>query len=267
MPPGTPGIPAIAGIPAIDVEWRDAVAVVRMRHGKVNAIGPAFLADLGRALDACAPARAIVLTADGSTFSAGLDLPLLVELDREAMRGFMRAFSDGMLRLFETPAPVIAAMNGHAIAGGCVLALQADVRLAADGPGLVGLNETQLGLGLPAAVLHPLLLAIPASSFATVALEGSLVPVRRALELGLVHEVVPEAELLPRALDRAARLAALPPAGVRRVKELARQEAARRVREASGAELDRWVDDWFAPETRERVRAAVARLKKPPAAR
>jgi enoyl-CoA hydratase len=253
--------------PRIDVEWKDAVAVLHLRHGKVNAIGPALLADLGRALDACAPARAVVLTAEGPTFSAGLDLPLLVELDREAMRGFMRAFSDGMLRLFETPAPVIAAVNGHAIAGGCVLALQADVRLAADGPGLVGLNETQLGLGLPAAVLHPLLLAIPPASFAAVALEGTLVPARRALELGLVHEVVPEADLLPRALDRAARLAALPPAGVRRVKELARRGTAQRVREESAAELDRWVDDWFAPETRQRVLAAVARLRKGPGPR
>ncbi|HET9597890.1 MAG TPA: enoyl-CoA hydratase/isomerase family protein [Anaeromyxobacteraceae bacterium] len=259
MPPGTPGSPAI---PGIEVEWRDAVAVVRMRHGKVNAIGPAFLAELGRALDACAAARALVLTADGPTFSAGLDLPLLVDLDREAMRGFMRAFSDGMLRLFELPAPVIAAVNGHAIAGGCVLALQADVRLAADGPGLMGLNETQLGLGLPAVVLHPLLLAIPPASFAPVALEGTLVPPRRALELGLVHEVVPPAELLPRALERAARLAALPPAGVRRVKELARRGVSHRIREDGAAELDRWVDDWFAPETRERVRGAVARLGK-----
>jgi enoyl-CoA hydratase len=227
----------------VEVEAKDAVALVRMRRGKVNAIAPELLADLVRALDACADARALVLVGHGSAFSAGLDLPLLAGLDREAMRAFMGTFTDAMLRLFEAPAPLVAAVNGHAIAGGCVIALQADVRIAADGPALIGLNETHLGLGLPPVVLHTLRLAVPATSFAKLALEGTLVPARRALELGLVDEVVPEAEVLPRALEHAAGLAALPPAGVRQVKALARRGTAARIRAESGPELERWLDD------------------------
>jgi len=247
----------------VDVETKGTVALVRMRRGKVNAIAPELLAGLVQALDACAGARAIVLVGHGNAFSAGLDLPLLAELDREAMRLFMASFTDVMLRVFEAPAPIVAALNGHAIAGGCVLALLADVRVAADGPGLIGLNETQLGLGLPPIALHPLQLALPAASFAPLALEGTLVTPRRALELGLVDEVVPEADLLPRALERAARLAALPPAGVRQVKELARRGTAARIRAESGAELEGWLDSWFSDESRERVLAAVARLRGP----
>jgi enoyl-CoA hydratase len=246
---------------SIDVQARGDVALLRMHHGKVNAMDARFLAELGRALDEAAGARAVVLVGQGSTFSAGLDLGFVSALDRAAMRAFMLAFGGAMARLFELPAPVVAALNGHAIAGGCVLALQADLRLAADGDALLGLPETQLGLALPPAALHPLQLAVPPTSFAALALEGTLVGPRRALELGLVHEVVPAAALLDRALERAAALAALPPAGVRGVKELARRATAERIRADGPADVDRWLESWFAPEARERVRAQIARLR------
>jgi enoyl-CoA hydratase len=244
------------------VERSGEVAVLRLENGKANSISPVFLERLQRLLGEIGDARAAVMIGQGSAFSAGLDLPALVGLDRPAMRSFILGFDEVMLRVFELAVPVVAAVNGHAVAGGCVLALQADVRIGADREARIGLNETQLGIGLPAVVLETLRAQVPGPSLAAVALEGRLVSPREALQLGLLHEVVPEAELLPRALARAAALAALPPAGVRMVKASLRRAAAAAARAAEESEAERWLDTWFAEESRGKLREAVARLKR-----
>src|SRR5438046_8822213 len=154
------------------IEQDGDVALVRMEAGKVNAIGPAFLGQLAELTERIAGAGAAVMTGQGSAFSAGLDLPALVHLDRPAMQAFMERFGEVMLRVFELPQPLVAAVNGHAIAGGCVLALQADVRIAADRDLRMGLNETQLGLGLPTVVLETLRSQVPGPSLVAIALEG-----------------------------------------------------------------------------------------------
>jgi len=244
------------------VERSGQVAVLHLENGKANSISSSFLGRLRRLLGEIGDARAAVLIGQGAAFSAGLDLPSLVELDRAAMRSFILGFDEVMLRVFELPVPVVAAVNGHAIAGGCVLALQADVRIGADRDARIGLNETRLGIGLPAVVLETLRAQVPAPSLAVLALEGRLVSPREALELGLLHEVVPEAELLPRAVARAAELAALPPAGVRMAKPSLRRPVAAAARASEEAEAERWLDSWFAEESRARLREAVARLRR-----
>src|SRR5260370_24217008 len=148
------------------------VALIRMRRGKVNAISAELLGELSNLLSQLGGARAAVITGEGSAFSAGLDLPSLIDLDRATMRGFIGRFSEVILRLVELPIPLVAAVNRHAIPGGCVLALQADVRLAADKDARLGLNEVQLGIGLPAAALGPLRGSAPAASPPSLPLPG-----------------------------------------------------------------------------------------------
>src|SRR3989441_3210689 len=131
------------------IERDGEVALIRLENGKANAIGPSFVDRVEPLLGPLGDARAAVITGQGSTFSAGLDLPALVDLDRVRMRAFVLRFETVMMRVFELPIPLVAAVNGHAVAGGCVLALQADVRIGADREARIGLNETQLGIGLP----------------------------------------------------------------------------------------------------------------------
>jgi len=244
------------------IEREGPVALLRMENGKANAISAALLERLDQLLGQLGDARAAVITGQGSAFCAGLDLPALADLDRAAMRGFIRRFEAVMMRVFELPIPLIAAVNGHAVAGGCVLALQADIRIGADRESRIGLNETQLGIGLPASVVETLRWQVPGSSLGPLALEGRLVLPREALQLGLLHEVVPESELLPRSLQRASALAALPPAGVRMVKESLRKPIAAAARASQEAEAEHWLDGWFSADSQRRLRETVARLKK-----
>jgi len=159
-------MPVVLSWHAKDVERIGDIALLRMRAGKANATGPAFLDALGTSLDGllAAPPGALVLTGEGRVFSAGLDLPALVDLPTAALVDFIGRFTDTMLRLFTLPFPVVAAVNGHAVAGGCVLALQADQRLMAEGEGRIGLNEVRLGIGLPAAMVETLRCQVPAAT-------------------------------------------------------------------------------------------------------
>jgi enoyl-CoA hydratase len=243
------------------IEQVGDVALLRLEAGKANAIGLEFLSALDALVGRLAGARAAVMTGQGKAFCAGLDLPALIDLDRATMRGFMRRFEEVMLRIFQLPMPLVAAVNGHAIAGGCVLAMQADLRIAADRESRIGLNETQLGIGLPPVVLETLRFQVLPTSLPALTMEGRLFTPREALQLGLVHELAPEADLLETALRRAAALAALPPAGVRQVKADLRRAAARAARDSSAEQAEQWLDSWFDPGAQERLRAAVARLR------
>jgi enoyl-CoA hydratase len=121
----------------MELEVQDGVALLVMRAPKANAIGEAWLARMDEILaqlEVDAPA-AMVMTGEGRAFSAGLNLPEIIELDRRGLQRFILSFSRTMLRVFSLPWPVVAAVNGHAIAGGCVLAMQADERIMAEGRG------------------------------------------------------------------------------------------------------------------------------------
>jgi len=246
------------------IESQDDLALLRMEQGKANSIGPAFLSALDGAvgeLERLRP-RAVVITGYERYFSAGLDLPGLLPLGREEMRDLITVFSRVMLRVFELPHPVVAAVNGHAVAGGCVLALQADARLMTDDENArIGLKEAALGIGLPAAVIETLRCQVPASSLVPVALEGRLFTPREARELSLVDALAPAAGLVERAIARAKELAAVAPAAYAQIKGALRAPAAEVVRAKTAAEAERWLDTWFSEDGRRLVGETVARLK------
>jgi enoyl-CoA hydratase len=237
------------------------VAVIRLAAGKGNALTPEVLADLDRRVRdfEAGPARAAVIVGEGRFFSAGFALPALIELDRDGMRRFLVLFGDVMARVFACAKPVVAAVNGHAIAGGCVLALQCDYRVMADGDGKIGLSETQLGLGLVPGIVEPLRLAVPPSSLVPIAYAGRLFLSHEALELGLVDEVTADAE--ERATARAADLAKLPPLGLAQVKRVIRRPVLDAIRATTANETEAWLDTWFSADAQARVRARVEMLR------
>ncbi|HSJ63649.1 MAG TPA: enoyl-CoA hydratase/isomerase family protein [Gemmatimonadaceae bacterium] len=259
----------------------DAIRVLRLAGGKANAMDGALLDGIERLIDDFerGPARAAVLTGYERFFSAGLALPLLIDLDRGAMREFIERFARAMTRVLACEKPIVAAINGHAIAGGCVLALMCDWRICVDagdgtGDGMgagegagagvkIGLNEVQLGIGLPAIVIEPLRAQVPAASLVPVALEGRLFTPREARALGLVHELATPGELAARAEAKARELAAPPGVAVAQIKRALRAPILEAVARHASAETERWLDSWFSAGAQARLRAAVAGLKRP----
>ncbi|GJM21620.1 MAG: enoyl-CoA hydratase [Planctomycetota bacterium] len=242
----------------------DTVVLLRMDTGKANAISPEFLNALGLALDAFegSASPALVITGSERFFSAGLDLVSLIEFDASQLKAHMQRFDDIVSRLFLLGRPVIAAVNGHAIAGGCVLAMTADVRVGAAGKWRMGMNETTLGLGLPVAALVPSQFALPTSAFARALLAGELFAPDDARQLGLLDELVPAEELIEQAQARAEALAKIPLSAFADTKRRLREPTLQAARAASPRDLDSWVDVWFEPVTQARLKAAVAALRK-----
>jgi len=244
------------------MEIEGEVAVLRMQAGKANAMSGAMLSGLARLLDELegSGAGAAVITGAEGFFSAGLDLPSLVALDRPSMRRFIGLFAEVMERVFALPRPVVAAVNGHAIAGGCVLALAADVRLLAAGQAKMGLSEVRLGIGLPAVVIESLRCQLPPPALVPVALEGRLFPPDEALAVGLVHEVTPPAELEARARARARELAAIPGGAFAQVKRALRGPALEAMEARREEESERWLDTWFSAAGQRLLGETAARL-------
>jgi enoyl-CoA hydratase len=238
------------------------LAVIRLRDGKVNAMGTSLLSSLVAAVAQAeaSRARAVVITGDGRSFSAGLAIPELVELDRAAMLSFIDGFATAMRRVLECSLPTVAAINGHAIAGGCVLALMCDARIMAAGSARIGLNEVQLGIGLPAVVVEPLRARVPATSLTTIALEGALVEPAEALRLGLVEALVDPAALMARSVARATALASAAPLAYAQVKRALLRPTLAALAAHDTSEREAWLDTWYGEEAQRRLRAAVAKL-------
>jgi enoyl-CoA hydratase/carnithine racemase len=238
--------------------------VLRLEGGKANAMTPELLDTLDRMIDGFerSPATAAVLTGYERYFCAGLALPQIIDFDVEQMRRFIQLFSRVTTRVFACEKPIIAAINGHAIAGGCVLGLVCDWRIAVDDPAVrIGLNEVELGIGLPAIVIESLRLAVPPASFLPIALEARLFGPRDALGLGLVHELAPAGELLARATAKARAIAALPPVAVTQVKRAHRAASVDAVARTDEIETNRWLETWFSSAAQSRLRAAVGKLR------
>ena len=228
-----------------------------MRAGKANALGHALLTALAEALDAIDHATSIVLTGEGKAFCAGLALPELIELDRAQMSAHIELFERVMRRVLTEPRATVAAINGHAFAGGCVLALMCDARIMAPGDGKIGLNEIHLGIGLPALVVEPLRLRVPASSLTAMALEGRMLHPQAAVELGVVDAIGDEA----RALELATSLGKSPLAYMQ-IKHSLLRPVLEAIDRHAVAERDVWLDTWFSSHAQKLLRAAVDKLKR-----
>jgi enoyl-CoA hydratase len=200
--------------------------------------------------------RPILVTGAGDAFSAGLNLKEVASLDRAGMERFLLLLDDLIDALFAHPGPTVACVNGHAIAGGCVLVLCCDYRVAADDPALrIGLNEVALGLEFPPKILALARRRVPPRWHERVLLEAGLHPPRTARELGLVDEVA--ADPMPVARERLDRLAAHPRAVYAATKRALRAGALDLSDEARRYFRDHLVPAWCAPATKERVQAAL----------
>jgi len=196
---------------AVSYETKDRIARITLDDGKVNAMSLGFFQALGAALDRAESERpgAVVITGRPGIFSAGLDLKLLPTLGAAELRTTLNSFARTMLRVFLFPIPTVAAVSGHAIAGGALLMFACDLRVAADGPARLQLNETAIGLALPSWAILIARSAIPPRWRTEAMLHARPYSPAEAQTRGFVDTVVPAEQLLAAAAEAAAPLAAL----------------------------------------------------------
>jgi enoyl-CoA hydratase len=203
-----------------------------------------------------------VITASGNIFSAGVDLLRVITGGAEYLAEFLPAVSRAFETVFTCPKPVVAAINGHAFAGGCIVACAADRRLMARGTGRIGMPEVLVGVSFPTVPLEIARYAIPPQHLAALVYSGETLLPDAALEHGVVDAVVDAAALLDEAVGAAARLASLSPSVFAGTKQQLRAPAVARMREGK-AHVDPDVyQAWASPETLYAIRAYVARTFK-----
>jgi enoyl-CoA hydratase len=246
--------------PLIETTRVGAVTVLRLAHGKANALDLELLAALDGALrDLESAPGAVVITGSGSIFSAGVDLHRLLAGGAAYLDRFLPALTAACERLLAFPRPLVAAVNGHALAGGWIFACAADYRVVAAGRAKLGVPELQVGVPFPPAALETLRLHTPPHLLDRMIFACRTFTVDEAAALGLVEEVVDGEALADRALAVAAAMAAIPTESYRLTKLQVRAPALERSR-AGGAVDAQVAARWRAPETLEVIRGYLARV-------
>ena len=241
----------------------DAVRELRLDRPPANALTPDLLRTLDAAVDEApeSGARGLVLSGAPGMFSAGLDVPHFLELDRAQLGAAWRALFRVMHSLIASPIPVAAALAGHAPAGGCVLALACERRFMAQGNYRIGLNEVAVGVPIPLPILATAEHVVGTRRAEEMCTSAKLYTGEEALGLGLVDELVPEEEVLPRALEWTNGLLLLPPETLRKTRALCHRARLRSFRSMDEDQLELFLDDWFGAESQAALGALVKRLE------
>jgi enoyl-CoA hydratase len=184
-------------------------AVVQMDDGKANALSDAMIAEVGEALArAEKEAKALVLAGRPDRFCAGFDLKVMMS-SPEAARSLLSHGADLLMRLYGSPLPIVAACTGHALAGGALVLLTADVRIGAAGAYRIGLNEVSIGMPLPVLGMELARDRLAGTELGRATLRAQIYAPDEAARAGYLDEVVGAADVVARAKEEAARLGAL----------------------------------------------------------
>jgi enoyl-CoA hydratase/carnithine racemase len=239
------------------------VVEIRLDRPPVNALNPALVTALDAAIadQTSAGAKALVLSGRPGLFSAGLDVPELLTLDEQGMREFWQKLFGLLERVASSPIPIATAITGHSPAGGTVIALYADYRVQAEGDFRLGLNEVQVGLVVPPVIHQALVRLIGVYPAERHLVAGDMISASRALEIGLVDEIVPADTVIERAVAWCQRHLSLPQHAMRATRDLCRRDLVESFTEEA-LDLDSFVRGWFSDETQKTMRALVERLKK-----
>jgi enoyl-CoA hydratase/carnithine racemase len=233
----------------------DGIRTLKLAHGKVSAIdielGEAFVKEMEDAHDPSV--KAVILTGSGSSFSAGVDLFRVLKDGPDYGRRFLPVLDNLLRAALTLPKPVVAAINGHAIAGGCILASACDHRIMVEGNGRIGIPELAVGVPFPALPLQIMSARLADGALRELVFTGRTVLIDEAKTLGLIDEKCPSGMLIDRATEVARKLASIPAAAFALTKQAFYSPILERTTQL--AEMNaRVVDAWLQPHTYETIR-------------
>jgi enoyl-CoA hydratase/carnithine racemase len=242
----------------VQLSINDEIAEVRLKRGKVNAINEQAVDEISacfQRLAADSNVRAVILTGDGPFFSFGFDIPEFLSYSVESFSSFLRNFTGLYRYLFTYPKPLVAALNGHAIAGGCMLALSCDYRILVSGKAKISLNEITFGSSVFAGSVAMLKFLVGGKNAQAVLYEGTMYSAEAASHVGLIDQVSSNESLLEDARQTARRLGTRDAAAFRSIKSLLRAPVAEQMFKEEDASVQEFVRIWYSESTWKNLQA------------
>jgi enoyl-CoA hydratase/carnithine racemase len=238
--------------------------VVTLNRGTTNAINRQLVDELTgilREIKSDPDARGVVLTSSNEKFfSIGFDIPQLFELGREEFGSFFRAYNRLCIDLYTLPKPIVVAITGHATAGGCILALCCDYRFIAEGRKLMGMNEIKLGVPVPYPIDCIFRQLVGFRTARDVSDSGDFYPPEKLAEMGMVDEILPAEQVLPKSIEKARLLGSYPQKAFAMIKRN-RTEAVEADILAHLEKRERFfIECWYSEEVRKRLKEAMERF-------
>jgi len=236
----------------VQLQKHDGIATVTLTRGKVNAINGPVVDEIRESLKSLeheAEVKAVILTGAGKFFSFGFDVPEFLSFEKPQFTRFLTAFTDLHTHLFLYPKPVVAALNGHTIAGGCMLALACDYRVMVTGKARISLNELSFGASVFAGITEMLRFAVGSANATKVLYSGSMYSAEEARAIGLIDEVVEEQDLMDAAFKMASTLGSKYPPAFSGIKSLLRKTIAEDIVRRQADSIREFVDIWYSEHT------------------
>jgi len=241
------------------INIQDKIKIIRMSDGKANAIDLQFQDKMNSELNQDGSFKGVIITGDGGFFSAGLNIVNLLQSDRETITKTLIGLMNLFQNIMTHPLPFIAIVNGHAVAGGCMLALSCDYRIGIPGKYKMGVNELALGVDLPPMALAALRKCVPVKRLFEVTALGNLYQPNEAVEIGFLNVLEDEESAMSLAMDKMKHLT-YSPEPFQRLKNRLIQPELHKIKDESDS-IEEFVDQWYSAETRAKVTAAVEKLK------
>jgi enoyl-CoA hydratase len=244
----------------IERDLAQNILTIRLAHGKASALDLELCRALQHEIEAAAKSpdvRALILTGTGSIFSAGVDLPRLINDGNKYAVDFVGALDAVLRALFLFPKPAIVAANGHAIAGGAIIAFACDYRLMSGGR--IGVPEALVGVPFPPLALEIVRFAVPRQHLQPMLYLAKIIEASEAKSIGIIDEVVPSENLLRRATEIARQLAEITPDAFRLTKRQIREPFLRNAAEIERVSADEIDAKWSDPATHEHIRVYLAK--------
>jgi enoyl-CoA hydratase/carnithine racemase len=248
----------------IEVADSEGIAVVKLSRGTTNAINLELIHDLSDYLKVTRKdtniSGLILTSANEKFFSIGFDIPGLIDLEEKDFREFYKAFNRLCLDMYTFPKPIVAAITGHAVAGGCILTICCDYRFISEGKKLMGLNEIKLGVPLPYPADRILRQIVDDRSARRILDTGDFFPPEETLSMGLVDGVMPIDKVIPASVDKVKSFASSSLEAFRMIKYNRTEKVAAQIKEALVEKEKTFIDLWYTLETREKLKAALEKF-------
>lgn len=236
----------------VELKMSEGIATVIIGRGKVNSLNGMVVSELTKQLKKLedrTDVKAVLLTGRGKFFSFGFDIPEFLSFTKDEFTGYLTDFSNLYTYLFLYPKPVVAALNGHTIAGGCMLALACDYRVMATGKSKISLNEIAFGSSVFAGSTEMLRFWVGNANATKVLYSGAMYSAEEAMTLGLVQEVSDDANLWGQARRIAMEFSSKHLPAFASIKSLIRKPIADDMMLREGASIREFVDIWYSEQT------------------